>query len=302
MKKGVAYEILIQNIFQDILKQDGLKNIEVRRNVVLSGKDYKHEIDVYWKFEIAGLEYETIIQAKDWKYPVNVGELLKFKAILDDLPGQPKGIFITRTGYQIGALRVAQKNGILLYELYAQKMEPIVTTTFGFARVQINPKAKILSSGEHIFELDVASFEPEFKDVNLTIDPTSPFANTDIKRNNIIQKLALKEYSKTNNGFAIFFDKDGEEISNQFKIQKGFVHILRKGKTLYRKIDHKFETPTFMKFFPDNVFIKIFSISANVTLMETKTHKSYMKSPNLNLFILKNLIHGKEQVVGKWNS
>ena len=35
---------------------------------------------------------------------------------MGDIPGQPRGIFITKTGYQKGALDVAKANGILLYE------------------------------------------------------------------------------------------------------------------------------------------------------------------------------------------
>jgi hypothetical protein len=39
------------------------------------------------------------------------------KAVLDDLPGQPRGVFVARTGYQAGAQNVAEKNGIVLYQL-----------------------------------------------------------------------------------------------------------------------------------------------------------------------------------------
>lgn len=114
---GKPYEVFTQRIFQEILHQTSVKNVIVEHNVILKGKTTDHQIDVYWKFETGAIVYETIVQAKDWGQPVDQGELLLFKAILDDLPNQPRGVFVTKTGYQSGAKEVAEKNGILLYEL-----------------------------------------------------------------------------------------------------------------------------------------------------------------------------------------
>ena len=115
-KQVAAYETLVQKVFSQILAQSAVKTIDVRKNVVVQGKTTKHEIDVFWEFELSGLKYTTIIQAKDWATKVPQGEILKLKAVLDDVPGQPKGIFVTRTGYQAGAEQFALANGIGLYE------------------------------------------------------------------------------------------------------------------------------------------------------------------------------------------
>jgi len=64
-----------------------------------------------------GITYLTLIQAKDWAKAVDQGEVLKFKAILDDIPGQPRGLSVARSGFQTGAEEVARGNGIKLYEL-----------------------------------------------------------------------------------------------------------------------------------------------------------------------------------------
>ena len=114
---GKPYEVFTQKIFQEILKQKSVKNVTVEHDVTLKGKTTSHQIDVYWKFESGGIVYETIVQAKDWNQTVDQGELLKFKGILDDLPNQPRGVFVTKTGYQSGAKEMAEKNGILLFEL-----------------------------------------------------------------------------------------------------------------------------------------------------------------------------------------
>jgi len=62
---GLSYEILVQGIFQAIYDQEKVANLIVERNKILQGRTTPHQIDVYWKFEKAGITYENILQAKD---------------------------------------------------------------------------------------------------------------------------------------------------------------------------------------------------------------------------------------------
>lgn len=114
---GIPYEKLTQEIFQEILSHDSIDTVRIEQNVILQGKTVEHQIDVYWEFIIGGITYRTVVQAKDWNSAVSQGELLKFKAVIDDLPNQPRGVFVTRKGYQFGAKEFAKANGIILYEL-----------------------------------------------------------------------------------------------------------------------------------------------------------------------------------------
>jgi len=114
---GIEYEKLVQGIFDAIFNQERVNNIKVERDVEAQGKTTKHQIDVYWEFEHGGITYKTIVQCKDWNKTVNKGELLKFSQILQDIPGQPRGVFVTKTGYQKGAKEVAIAKGIILYGL-----------------------------------------------------------------------------------------------------------------------------------------------------------------------------------------
>jgi hypothetical protein len=131
---GLSYELLVQGIFQAINDQEEVANLIIERDKILQGKTIPHQIDVYWKFEKTGITYETIVQAKDWQSRVKKGQLMEFKGILDDLPGQPRGIFVTRSGYQKSAKTMAIKNGITLYELDELPKPPgTVMTTLGWA-------------------------------------------------------------------------------------------------------------------------------------------------------------------------
>ena len=90
---GKPYEKLTQKIFSQIVNQNSVQNINVQHDVTLLGKTTSHQIDVYWEFEVGGLQYQTVIQAKDWKNKVKKEQMLAFKGILDDLPSGTKGVF-----------------------------------------------------------------------------------------------------------------------------------------------------------------------------------------------------------------
>jgi HIRAN domain len=52
---GIAYEVLVQAIFQTLNDQEQVPNVVVERNKTLHGRATAHQIDVYWKFEKAGI-------------------------------------------------------------------------------------------------------------------------------------------------------------------------------------------------------------------------------------------------------
>jgi hypothetical protein len=135
---GKPYEILVQAIFQAIHDQEEVATVIVGRNKTLQGRTTPHQIDVYWEFEKGGISYAAIVQAKDWQSPVKLGQLLEFRGVLDDLPGQPRGIFVTRSGYQRGARKFASAHGIMLYELDEPPKRPNITiTTLGWVKYEV---------------------------------------------------------------------------------------------------------------------------------------------------------------------
>ena len=132
-----------------------MRNVEVEHDVQLPGKsNTSHQIDVYWKFERGGIEYETIVQAKDWNKAVDQGELLKFNGVLSDLPRRMTGVFVSREGSQQGAKDYALANGILIYELREAEpppglyMHPGDWANFAFIRLPL--RAIITTPGEAV--------------------------------------------------------------------------------------------------------------------------------------------------------
>jgi hypothetical protein len=170
-KTGKPYELLTQSIFQDLVDQSSsASTIGVQHNVTLQGRTTSHQIDVYWKFELAGIVYQTVVQVKDWRRRVDQLHLLAFRTVLDDLPGRPRGIFVTRSGYQRGAKTFADSHDILLYEISEDVPAPIQTVVGGFARLalKIEPSS---TPGHKVAVLEGAVFTPRIDDLKFLVDP-----------------------------------------------------------------------------------------------------------------------------------
>jgi hypothetical protein len=123
---GKDYEELVERVVVGLLKLEGqnFQNLSVKRDIKLdsatkdhNGQPIKRQIDVYWEFTVGGVTYRTIIQAKDWTRKVSLPAIDTFKNVLAEIPGQPKGILITKAGCQRGALEYAKAHGIAVYEL-----------------------------------------------------------------------------------------------------------------------------------------------------------------------------------------
>jgi hypothetical protein len=152
MKLGTAFEQLAAALFGGLAAADLEREIEVRRNVTLKGKTTSHEIDVYWRLRIANIRYDTLIQAKDWAKEVDQGEVLKFKAVLDDLPHQPRGVMVSRLGFQKGAIQTADGNGILLFTIAEAPAAPrrvtMTTESVAVLRVERRPTPIVAMRGD----------------------------------------------------------------------------------------------------------------------------------------------------------
>jgi hypothetical protein len=117
---GKEYELIVEQVFAKLLAQGGICT-EVQRNVVLKGIATDHEIDVTFEFRAGPTVYRTIVQCKDWATKVKQEQVLAFWSVITDIPGQPRGIIVSRAGFQEGARKVAERHGIKLYELRAPR-------------------------------------------------------------------------------------------------------------------------------------------------------------------------------------
>lgn len=272
---GIPYEQLTQIIFDNILNQSQTETIDVKQNVILQGKTAKHQIDVFWEFEKGGVKYKTIIQAKDWKYRVKQEQLLTFKAILDDLPNQPRGLFITRTGYQKGAKDFAEKNGILLYELR-------------------EPKDKDFEGRIKNIILTMNAFTPDSKIQKMTFD--EEWTSKELLKVGFKEDFNFSLGAHTNEMFLI--DDENQDLGSVYDLINSFYPESFKTleKTRIKKI---FDNPTFLLI--ENVHIKKLKLYELVVdiWVDKFEHKSEFGYEDIVTFILKNVLDDEITTIDK---
>lgn len=117
MNPNTEYEKFAQEIYQGLLNEEIIKAIQVQHNVKLRGKSGQlHQVDVYWEYELAGVNHKVAIECKNYNKPVSVGKVRDFYSVLSDL-NNVNGIMVTKVGYQKGAKEFAAHYGINLKEL-----------------------------------------------------------------------------------------------------------------------------------------------------------------------------------------
>ena len=216
---GKAYECLVQEIYKEILNNEGVNNIKVEHDIILEGKTTSHQIDVYWEHEVANSKFRMIIQAKDWKSAVPQKERLAFSEIIKDLPTGTKGVFISKSGFQKGAIDVAKANGIDIYELREPNKSDFENKMM---EVDINLRIE----------------NPYYKNIRIEINKNkSP--NSKNERLSISGDLKIYEKTKSKTTKELILDlcrKNGADIKEiEYKFDEGFI-ILEEEKIFIEKI------------------------------------------------------------------
>ena len=130
MNDNIEYEKFAQEIYNEILKNLYVKNMEVMHNVKLIGKSgQKHQIDVYWEYQYDNTTFKIAIECKNYNHTVSISKVRDFFGVLYDLE-DVKGIMVTKKGYQEGARKFGEHYGIDLMELREpEEGEAIVAET-----------------------------------------------------------------------------------------------------------------------------------------------------------------------------
>lgn len=113
-QRGKEFEEVIKKLYKEIAQNERI-NAKVETRVPIIGIDgASNEIDVIYSYEHLGMKYSVAIECKNWNKPINVEELRNFYYKLKDI-GNINGIFISaNSGYQKGAKKVSEYNGIKL--------------------------------------------------------------------------------------------------------------------------------------------------------------------------------------------
>ena len=97
-------------------KIKGLENVKFIHNKIIEAYDGNYQLDGYVEFEVMGVLYKTIVECKHYKYPISREIIQK---VYDNLRavGAHKGIVVSTSNFQSGAITYAKNHGIALIQL-----------------------------------------------------------------------------------------------------------------------------------------------------------------------------------------
>jgi hypothetical protein len=258
------YELLVREIYQQMLDQDQASNVVVQHNVQMQGRMTSHQIDVYWEFRLVGVTHRVV----------------------DDVPGTI-GIMVTSSHYQKGAFGVAKAAGIMICSLEEELRAPVSMYPGETAQFSIKGWLKAWD-GSHLGMLvDVAQKIPELSELTFKADSEWHQVNDPLPESmkliNVPQPVQ-------------FYDQEGRESFTLTSVLGEFyAEMHREGQMTAHKT-RRFEHPTFVKLLDPPRTIKEESFSANI-VFRPKVTEVVFKASNVAVFILKNLIDGAEHRV-----
>jgi restriction system protein len=93
-----------------------LQNIHFEHNKKIKAKDGTYQIDGFIEFDVMGIRYKTLVECKLYKNPVSREIIQK---VFDNLRavGAQKGIVISTSNFQSGAIQYAEEHGIALIQI-----------------------------------------------------------------------------------------------------------------------------------------------------------------------------------------
>lgn len=93
-----------------------LSKVKIEHNKIMEADDGSYQLDGYIEFEVMGVMYKTIVECKHWKNSIGRDVIQKVYSNLCAI-GAQKGIVISTSNFQAGAIRFASKHGIALIQL-----------------------------------------------------------------------------------------------------------------------------------------------------------------------------------------
>jgi hypothetical protein len=111
-KSWEQFEERVKYIYDVLLNLKG-EEVSVSRDVELIGRDgIIHQFDVYYQFSRAGVNHRVGIECKDRSRPLGKDAVMAFHSKVSDIPGL-LGLMVSAKGYQSGAKKFADKNGLI---------------------------------------------------------------------------------------------------------------------------------------------------------------------------------------------
>jgi restriction system protein len=93
-----------------------LENLVIEHNTIIEAYDGNYQIDGYIEFTVMGIKYKTILECKHYKSAITREKVQILYGKIQSL-GAQKGILISTSNFQRGAMEYARAHGIALIQM-----------------------------------------------------------------------------------------------------------------------------------------------------------------------------------------
>ena len=115
------FEQYALSFLDKLFKKKGIERYTIQHNVIKKGLDGKYQIDVAVEFYVMGVRMLVLVECKHYKVPVEREQIELLHDKIGSI-GAQKGVFVTTSRYQSGAIEYAKKHGIALLAVVEGKL------------------------------------------------------------------------------------------------------------------------------------------------------------------------------------
>lgn len=112
IEKGNELESYVTYVYSVLVNLKGENIIVSKKADIQDVFGVKHNIDVFYQFEKAGIPHKVAFECKNWNTPVTKEKVAAFAQIIGDIKGTV-GVIVSNKGYQSGAKEYANVHRII---------------------------------------------------------------------------------------------------------------------------------------------------------------------------------------------
>ena len=111
------FEEYCKEILLGYAEKEKLPNFMIIHDTKLTAPDGTYQIDIYASFTAMSVEFKVICECKRYKYSVNREKVVVLADKVKSL-GAHKGILLSTSSFQSGAIQYAKEHGIALIQVF----------------------------------------------------------------------------------------------------------------------------------------------------------------------------------------
>lgn len=111
------FERFCMEVIKSYAEEKGLKEFQIVNNIKKKSYDGIYQLDIYSSCTELGVKFELLYECKQYTSPVKREKVEILESRLRNL-GMNKGVLLSTSGFQRGAIQFAKKHGISLIQVY----------------------------------------------------------------------------------------------------------------------------------------------------------------------------------------